>query len=242
MSVRRRAGRIIGEGDHDGECIAELLEVIAHGDHVFLTRQSSEMPVQHQQQRCAVVVAETPRLPVVIDERDIGQQSPFVDLAVSVIRGPSREICRDSTRRPSAVGSWARGIGVDRRAIIDLRSSDPARELAPRAPQSFPSPALEPVDVCPDRHPFWLGVAGDTCRIVTRTGWGVVSPHACGNDEELGTANRRAARPCCGRRPGAHQGAGLRDLRERPPHVAVRTRDARADERDLGERSGRFAA
>ena len=37
-----------GEGDDGDPGVTELVEVIAHGDHVFLAGQSSKVPVQDQ--------------------------------------------------------------------------------------------------------------------------------------------------------------------------------------------------
>ena len=53
--------RVVGEGDDDRERVTELVEVVAHGDHVLLARQSSEVAVQHEQERSATVVAEAER-------------------------------------------------------------------------------------------------------------------------------------------------------------------------------------
>ncbi len=49
---------VVGEGDDDREDITELVDAVAHGEHVFLARQSGEMTVQDEQQRSAAVVAE----------------------------------------------------------------------------------------------------------------------------------------------------------------------------------------
>ena len=49
---------VAGEGDDDRESVTELVEVVAHGDHVFLTRQSSQVAMQHEHQRPAPMVAE----------------------------------------------------------------------------------------------------------------------------------------------------------------------------------------
>ncbi len=63
-----------GKGGNDDVGVRELVEVIAHGDHMFLTRQSSKVSMEYQYQRAASLVGGTPDLPVVIDEFDIGKQ------------------------------------------------------------------------------------------------------------------------------------------------------------------------
>ena len=60
-----------GEGDDRDVGVAELVEVIAHGDHVFLARQSSKVPVQHQHEWSPTHLAGAPRPTLVIDELDI---------------------------------------------------------------------------------------------------------------------------------------------------------------------------
>ena len=69
--VRGEALRV-GEG-HDGDRgVPEAVEVIAHGDHVLLARQSSQVPVQDQHQRPAGVCRDAPRLQVLVDQVDVG--------------------------------------------------------------------------------------------------------------------------------------------------------------------------
>ena len=70
---------IVGERDDDGECVAHLSEVIAHGDHVFLAGQSSQVAVQDQHDRPTAMVLETPRVPFVIDEADRRNQIALAD-------------------------------------------------------------------------------------------------------------------------------------------------------------------
>jgi len=79
FAVGRQLRGMVGERDDDRERIAELVGVIAHGDHVFLTRQSSQVSVQHEQHRRAAMIAEPPRRRLVIDERDVGDEIPLVD-------------------------------------------------------------------------------------------------------------------------------------------------------------------
>jgi len=62
-----------GERDHRDDRITELVEAIAHGDHVFLAGQSSQMAVEHQHDRPPPEVGGAPRLALVVDERDVGQ-------------------------------------------------------------------------------------------------------------------------------------------------------------------------
>ncbi|MBA3398675.1 MAG: hypothetical protein H0U01_01800 [Acidimicrobiia bacterium] len=57
--------------------------MIAHGDHVFLARQSSEVAVQEDQQRPSAVVAEAELNPFVIDESDVGEQVALADHELS---------------------------------------------------------------------------------------------------------------------------------------------------------------
>lgn len=62
------------EGDDGNPGVTELVEVIAHGDHVFLAGQSSQVPVQDQHKRPAAHLGGTPRCTLVIDEFDVGEQ------------------------------------------------------------------------------------------------------------------------------------------------------------------------
>jgi hypothetical protein len=61
-----------GEGDDDDGGVTELGAVIAHGDHVFLARQSSKVAVQHQHERSPAMVGRAPPLAGVIDELEVG--------------------------------------------------------------------------------------------------------------------------------------------------------------------------
>lgn len=63
-----------GEGDDDDGCVTELVEVIAHGDHMFLTGQSSKVTVQHQYEWAAAMITGTPDLAGVIDEFEVGER------------------------------------------------------------------------------------------------------------------------------------------------------------------------
>ncbi len=60
-----------GEGDDGDCCVTELLEVIAHGDHMFLTWQSSKVTMQHQNERAAAMIAGAPKLASVIDQFEV---------------------------------------------------------------------------------------------------------------------------------------------------------------------------
>lgn len=71
--------RVVGEGDDDRLGVVELVEVIAHGDHMLLARQSSKVTVQHQQQRTTSMVTEPERDAVMVDEVDIGDQIAHAD-------------------------------------------------------------------------------------------------------------------------------------------------------------------
>ena len=63
-----------GEGDDGNSCVTEPVEVIAHGDHVFLAGQSSEMPVQDEHDWSAARLGGSPRSTIVVDELDIGER------------------------------------------------------------------------------------------------------------------------------------------------------------------------
>lgn len=62
-----------GEGDDRDPGVTELFEVIAHGDHVFLAGQSSEVPVQDQYQWPPSHLGRAPRLTLVVDELEVGE-------------------------------------------------------------------------------------------------------------------------------------------------------------------------
>lgn len=68
-----------GEGDDGDVGVAELVEVVAHGDHVFLAGQSSEVPVQHQNEWSSSHLDGAPGSTLVVDEFDIGQHVADVD-------------------------------------------------------------------------------------------------------------------------------------------------------------------
>jgi hypothetical protein len=46
----------------------------AHGEHVLLARQSSEVAVQDEQEDATTVIGRAPRSAVVIDEGDVGDR------------------------------------------------------------------------------------------------------------------------------------------------------------------------
>jgi hypothetical protein len=68
-----------GEGDDGDPGVTELVEVIAHGDHVFLAGQSSEVPVQDEHEWPATHLGGAPRPTLVIDELDIGERVTDVE-------------------------------------------------------------------------------------------------------------------------------------------------------------------
>lgn len=63
-----------GEGDDCDPCVSEVVEMIAHGDHVFLAGQSSEMPVQDQHDRPTPHLGSAPRPSIVVDELDVRER------------------------------------------------------------------------------------------------------------------------------------------------------------------------
>ncbi len=81
-AVGGEARRVIGEGDDDREDITELVEVVAHGEHVFLAGQSSEVAVQNEHERSSAVIAEPEQCAFVIDEGDVGEQVTLADHAI----------------------------------------------------------------------------------------------------------------------------------------------------------------
>ena len=64
--------RPVGEGDDDDLGATESFEVLAHGKHVLLAGQSSEMSVENEYDHPTPVLAEAPGLAAVVDEVDIG--------------------------------------------------------------------------------------------------------------------------------------------------------------------------
>ena len=62
------------ERDHDRKRVTETAEVIAHGEHVFLAGQSSEVAMQDQQQGPTAMFAESPEVAVRIAEVDVGER------------------------------------------------------------------------------------------------------------------------------------------------------------------------
>ena len=107
LAVRGETSRVVGEGHDDGKGVTQLIEVIAHGDHVFLTRQSSEVPVQGQYQRSTAMLLETALTPFVIDEDDSGNQVALADHALAVMGGSAG--CRSTPR------CWCSLLGSFRR-------------------------------------------------------------------------------------------------------------------------------
>jgi hypothetical protein len=76
-----------------------LVEVVAHGDHVLLARQSSEVAVQHEHERPAAVVAEPPGTAFVIDEGDVGEHITLADHA-TVVHAFTMSPMRATRRQP----------------------------------------------------------------------------------------------------------------------------------------------
>ena len=68
-----------GEGDDGNPGVTELVEVIAHGDHVFLAGQSSQVPVQDQHQWSSSQLGRAPRPTVVVDKLDVGERVADVE-------------------------------------------------------------------------------------------------------------------------------------------------------------------
>jgi hypothetical protein len=68
-----------GEGDDGDPGVTELVEVIAHGDHMFLAGQSSKVPVQDQHEWPAAQVGAAPRLTFVIDKFDVWERVAHVE-------------------------------------------------------------------------------------------------------------------------------------------------------------------
>lgn len=62
-----------GEGNHDDGGITKPVEVIAHGDHVFLARQSSEVSVQDQHKRMSALVESAPGLSSMVNKFNVGK-------------------------------------------------------------------------------------------------------------------------------------------------------------------------
>lgn len=68
-----------GEGDDGDPGVTELVEVVAHGDHVFLARQSSQVPVQDQHKWSATHLGCAPRPTLMVDEFDVGKRVADVE-------------------------------------------------------------------------------------------------------------------------------------------------------------------
>jgi len=74
--ARPVGGQTLGgrERDDRDPGVTELVEVIAHGDHVFLTGQSSEVPVQDQDEWSATHRGGAPRPTRMIGELEVGER------------------------------------------------------------------------------------------------------------------------------------------------------------------------
>ena len=77
------------KGDDGDPGVTELVEVIAHGDQVFLTWQSSKVTVQHQYEWAAALITGAPDLTGVIDEFEVGEQVADAECHVMVLRASS---------------------------------------------------------------------------------------------------------------------------------------------------------
>lgn len=62
-----------GEGDDGDSGVTEQVEVVAHGDHMLLARQSSEVSMKDQHEGPAAHRTRAPRPVVVIDKFDVRQ-------------------------------------------------------------------------------------------------------------------------------------------------------------------------
>ena len=107
-SVGVELGGVVGERHHDREGVTESVDVIAHGDHVLLARQSSEVTMQYQQQWPTAMIAEPPRAAVVVDEGEVGEQLPLVDDG------------KRAHARPRIVASMPRSHGVRASIIVTI--------------------------------------------------------------------------------------------------------------------------
>lgn len=139
-----------GKGDDSDASITELGEAIAHGDHVLLARQSSEMAVEHQHQRTTLLVGRSPRPTGVVDEFQIGGQW---------VAGAKRSLLGHGHLHRRAYGEATDRVGRGRQvALIDQR----LREAKDRA--------IEPVArrLVAMRVPAgWLTAAGLVASVVS---------------------------------------------------------------------------
>lgn len=78
----------IGEGDHGDSGVCEVVEVVAHGDHMFLARQSGQMTVQHEHHRPTGLIGESPRAKVMVDQGDVGHLVAYVQSHGWILRFP----------------------------------------------------------------------------------------------------------------------------------------------------------
>lgn len=109
----RRQSIGLGERDDDDHRVTEVPQVFAHGEHVFLAGQSSEVAVQYQHHRTATVGAQHPRPPVLIDQLDVGD-------GISETKGHALILVAVSGRRASALCSCHGGHVIDGR-LRDLK-------------------------------------------------------------------------------------------------------------------------
>jgi hypothetical protein len=99
-----------GKANNGDPGITELVEVIAHGDHVLLTWQSGEVTVQDQHQRETPKLGRPPRPTVVVDEFNIGQQ--ITNVQRHTFRG-----CRLGHQQRAAAG-WPVGAMTKERTCL----------------------------------------------------------------------------------------------------------------------------
>lgn len=78
-AVRSGGHDTAGERDDRDVGVGEPVVVVAHGGHVFLTGQSSEMAVQHEHHGATAVLRHMPGCSVVIDEHEIGDGITHTD-------------------------------------------------------------------------------------------------------------------------------------------------------------------
>ena len=106
-----------GEGDDRDPGVTELVEVIAHGDHVFLAGQSSEVPVQDQHEWSPSKLGRSPWPPLMVGELDVGER---VTDAEGHVVSPVGALLRNRRRRvgvgksPGAAATWRtrRALGL----------------------------------------------------------------------------------------------------------------------------------
>ena len=158
--------------------------------------------------RCAVLAADPPR-----SVRSPGPQRPGRDAGRAHPRDDRDRPAHD--HRPSAGQLRRAGRRRRRRRMGDRARSDPPRRLSRLT-------ARRVVNVWSPTRPVGPLTVASTPAY---------SPVVRDGDAGLGTAGRRRRRPRRRAGSGADQGAGVRDLRERPAHARARRRAAAAGPR-----------